>query len=145
MNWGNKLLLTFIVFGAGMFYLAYRSMTTNFELVEKDYYKSELRYQEVIDGSNRANALTTTVNLQQTDNNIILQMPEELKSKVISGDVLFYCSYDSKKDRKFQLKISTDGTQLFPSGSITPGNYVVKINWISDKQNYYTEKRLTVL
>jgi hypothetical protein len=72
-------------------------------------------------------------------------MPEELKSKVISGDVLFYCSYDSKKDRKFHLKISTDGTQLFPSGSITPGNYVVKINWISDKQNYYTEKRLTVL
>lgn len=137
--------MTFIVFGAGMFYLVYRSMNSNFELVEKDYYKSELRYQEVIDGSNRANALTTAVNLQQTDNNIVLQMPEELKSKVISGDVLFYCSYDSKKDRKFQLKISSDGTQLFPQGSITTGNYVVKINWISDKQNYYTEKRLTVL
>jgi FixH len=145
MNWGNKLLMTFIVFGAGMFYLVYRSMNTNFELVEKDYYKSELRYQEVIDGSNRANALSTAVNLQQTDNGIILQMPEELKSKVISGDILFYCSYDSKKDRKFQLKISSDGTQLFPSESITPGNYVVKVSWISDKQNYYTEKKLTIL
>jgi FixH len=145
MNWGNKLLLTFIVFGAGMFYLAYRSMNTNFELVEKDYYKSELRYQEIIDGSARANALTTAINLQQTGNNIILQMPVELKSKVISGDVLFYCAYDSKKDRKFQLQISSDGTQLFPSGSITVGNYIVKVSWISDKQNYYTEKRLTVL
>ena len=145
MNWGNKLLMTFIVFGAGMFYLVYRSMNTKSELVEKDYYKSELRYQEVIDGANRANALSTTVNLQQTDNGIILLMPEELKSKVISGDVLFYCTYDSKKDRKFELKISGDGTQLFPSGDITTGNYVVKVNWISDKQNYYTEKRLTVL
>lgn len=145
MNWGSKILMIFIVFGAGMFYLVYRSMNSNFELVEKDYYKSELRYQEVIDGSNRANALTTAVNLQQMDNNIVLQMPEELKSKVISGDVLFYCSYDSKKDRKFQLKISSDGTQLFPSGSITTGNYVVKVSWISDNQNYYTEKKLTIL
>ena len=144
MNWGNKILLTFIIFGAGMFYLAYRSMNSNFELVEKDYYKSELRYQEIIDGSNRAHALTTTVNLQQTDTGILLLMPEEVKSKVISGDVLFYCSYDSKKDRKFQLQISSDGTQLFPSGSITAGNYVVKVNWISDKQNYYSERRLTV-
>jgi hypothetical protein len=145
MNWGNKLLMTFIVFGAGMSYLVYRSMNTKSELVEKDYYKSELRYQEVIDGANRANALSTTVNLQQKDNGIILIMPEELKSKEISGDVLFYCTYDSKKDRKFELKISGDGTQLFPSGNITTGNYVVKVNWISDKQNYYTEKRLTVL
>ena len=52
MNWGNKLLITFLVFGAGISFLVYRSMHTNFELVEKDYYKSELRYQEIIDGTN---------------------------------------------------------------------------------------------
>ena len=41
MSWGNKLLVAFIVFAAGMFYLVYRSVNTNYELVEKDYYKSE--------------------------------------------------------------------------------------------------------
>jgi FixH len=144
MNWGNKLLLTFIVFGAGMFYLVYRSMGTNFELVEKDYYKSELRYQEVIDGSNRANALATFINLKQTDSSVILTMPEEVKDRVITGDVLFYCSYDSKKDKKFPLAISDDGMQSFPAGLITTGNYTVKINWISERQSYYAEKILTI-
>lgn len=63
MNWGNKLLVTFIVFGAGMGVLVYKSMNTTYELVEKDYYKKELRYQEVIDGSNRANALSAAASL----------------------------------------------------------------------------------
>lgn len=144
MNWGNKLLLVFTVFGTGMFYLVYRSMKTNFELVEKDYYKSELRYQEVIDGSNRASSLVTFINLQQTDSGIILTMPKDVKSKITSGDILFYCWYDSKKDRKFPLSISNDGTQSFKTGIISAGNYIVKINWIGEKQNYYVEKRLTV-
>ena len=47
MNWGNKLLVAFIVFGLGMGYLAYRSMNTNFELVENDYYKQDGRWNRI--------------------------------------------------------------------------------------------------
>ena len=61
MNWGNKLLIL-LLFLERMFYLVYRSVNTNFELVEKDYYKSEFRYQQVIDGTNRANSLILLVN-----------------------------------------------------------------------------------
>ena len=104
MNWGNKLLLTFIVFGAGMGYLVYRSVSTNYELVEKDYYKQELRYQQVIDGTNRVNQLSSAVKIEQTDAGIILELPQEMKEKDISGDVLFYCAYDKKKDKKFSLQ-----------------------------------------
>ena len=144
MNWGNKLLITFIIFGAGIFYLVYRSMTTNFELVEKDYYKSELHYQQVIDGSNRAGALHSPVKLEQRENHILLQLPEEMKNKVVTGDVLFYCAYDEKKDKKFRLQVNDEGEQVFQTGTITPGNYTVKINWNSDSNNYYTEKTITV-
>ena len=144
MNWGNRLLITFIIFGAGILYLVYRSMNTNFELVEKDYYKSELHYQQVIDGSNRADALHSSVKLEQRENYILLQLPEEMKNKEITGDVLFYCSYDEKKDKKFILKVDNEGTQVFQKGAITPGNYTVKINWSIDSNNYYTEKTLTV-
>jgi hypothetical protein len=145
MNWGNKLLITFIIFGAGIFYLVYRSMTTNFELVEKDYYKTELHYQQVIDGSNRAGALNSPVKLEQRENYILLQLPEEMKNKKITGDVFFYCAYDEKKDKRLPLKVDVEGAQVFQPGTITPGNYTVKINWSSDSNNYYTEKPLTVL
>lgn len=97
MNWGNKLLLTFIVFGAGMTYLVYRSVSTNYELVEKDYYNQELRYQQVIDGTNLANQLSSSVKIEQTDSGISLKLPHEMKNKEISGEILFYCAYDQKK------------------------------------------------
>jgi len=144
MNWGNKLLIAFIIFGTGIFYLVYRSMTTNFELVEKDYYKSELQYQKVIDGANRANALLSPVTLGQKEDQILLQLPEEMKNNDVSGDILFYCAYDEKKDKKFRLEVNNNGTQFFQPGIIAPGNYTVKINWNHGGKDYYTEKTLTV-
>jgi hypothetical protein len=146
MNWGNKLLLTFIVFAGGMGYLIYRSVNTNFELVEKDYYKNELRYQEVIDATNSANALSSQVILEQTkQGNIILQLPEEMKDKIIAGEVWFYCAYNSEKDKKFELRTDSNGIQSFDTNSINTGDYTVRINWHSDGKKYFTEKRLTVL
>lgn len=145
MNWGNKLLLTFIVFGAGITYLVYRSMTTNYELVEKDYYKSELSYQQVIDGTNRVNALSSPVILQQTENGVLLQLPEEMKNKLLTGKVWFYCAYDEAKDKKFELTLTDEGKQLFSKGSLLPANYTVKINWSQDGKEYYSESSLTVL
>ena len=146
MNWGNKLLVTFIVFGAGMLYLVYRSFSTNFDLVEKDYYKTELRYQEVIDATNSANALASTVKMEQTkEGNIVLQLPDEMKNKTISGDIWFYCAYDAAKDKKFELKTDKKGTQSFQLNTIKPGNYTVRINWTDSGKKYYTEKPLTVL
>lgn len=145
MNWGNKLLVTFIVFGTGMGVLVYKSMNTTYELVEKDYYKKELRYQEVIDGSNRANALSAAASLQQADRGIVLQFPEEMKNQVVTGSVLFYCAYNQKLDKTFDLAINKEGFQVFNNAQVAPGNYTVKIGWNSNGKDYYTEKTLTVL
>jgi hypothetical protein len=145
MNWGNKLLLTFILFGAGMTYLVYRSVSTNYELVEKDYYNQELRYQQVIDGSRLANQLSAPVRIEQTTEGIMLELPEEMKNKTISGNIWFYCAYDQNKDKKFSLQTNPEGKQVFQSAAIAPGNYTVKINWSNEGKNYFSEKSLTVL
>jgi hypothetical protein len=145
MNWGYKLMFTFIAFASMMGYLVYRSFGTNFELVGKDYYKDELRYQQVIDGIERANQLHTAVELKQLAGKITLQMPDEMKNKNISGSVLFYCAYDSKKDKRFVLNMDNDGTQLFDKNAVTSGTYTVKIDWNEEGKNFYTEKNITIL
>jgi FixH len=146
MNWGNRLLITFIVFGAGISYMVYRSMHVNSELVETDYYKNELIYQQVIDATNRANALLSTVKLMQAkEGNILLQLPEEMKNKNISGDIWFYCAYDEAKDKKLPLAINADGMQSFRAGILTTGFYTARISWSEGVQKYYTEKPITVL
>lgn len=145
MNWGNKLLLTFIVFGIGMFYLVYRSMRTNYDLVEKDYYNQELRYQQKIDAANRTNALQSAVVLEQTEQGVHVQLPLEMKNKTLNGDIWFYCAYDAGKDKKISLRTDSNARQLIPLQQLEPGNYTVKLNWTESGQTYYAEKTFTIL
>ncbi|MEP6746209.1 MAG: FixH family protein [Bacteroidota bacterium] len=143
MSWGYKLMATFIVFAVMMIYMVYRCFGTNFELVENEYYKSELKYQQVIDGTNQANSLSTAPVLNQLGNMLVLKMPDEMKNGNVSGSILFYCAYNSKKDKKILLMPDTNGTQAF-NHIITPGIYTVKIDWNKAGKNYYAEKKITV-
>ena len=68
-----------------------------------------------------------------------------MKDKFLSGAVLFYCAYDSKKDRKFDLNVNNQGMQLFDTKQVVPGRYTVKVNWNADGKNFYTEKIITVI
>lgn len=142
MNWGNRLILVFLVFGAGMGYLVYRSMNTNYELVESDYYKQELRYQNVIDEHQSANALSAPVSIEKKDGELLLQFPEEMKNKSLSGELYFYCAYDSKKDKRLTLQTDSNGQQTIPAGTLLPGSYTVKIKWKNGEKSYYTEQTL---
>ncbi|MFT3705576.1 MAG: FixH family protein [Agriterribacter sp.] len=144
MNWGYKLMLAFVLFAAMMSYLVFRCFQTDFELVEKEYYKSELVYQQVIDGTERAKKLSTAPAIQQSGKALILQMPDEMKDTAVKGSVWFYCAYDSGKDKKYHLSLNENGMQVLGNG-VTPGSYVVKIDWSSKGKNYYTEQHLTVL
>jgi hypothetical protein len=144
MGWGNRILILFIAFAAGMSYLVYRSMHVDFQLVEKDYYKSELQYQDVIDGTNRVNRLSSAVKIEQTKSGIELQLPAEMKNETVTGEVWFYCAYDKDKDKKVNLN-STGNIYLINASEIQPARYTVKINWTCKGKNYFSEKQLTVL
>ena len=144
MNWGNKLLITFTVFGTMISYLVYRAVTTNFELVDKEYYKNELRYQQVIDASNRTATLSSAVILNQTEQGIFLEFPAEMKNKTVKGELFFYCAYDSRKDRKLVINTGAEAIQVFDKSSIEPGKYTVKITWTVEDINYYSEKTMTI-
>ena len=144
MNWGNKLLVTFLVFGSMMGYLVYRSLNTDFDLVEKDYYKNELNFQQVIDGSKRLTELNISPEWKQNKNDLVLELMGELKNKELTGEAWFYCAYDAKKDKKIPLRTSVAGIQVFPKEIISPGNYTVKMNWLMEGQYYYAEKKITI-
>jgi nitrogen fixation protein FixH len=144
MNWGYKLFFTFVVFAGLMSFLVYKALHTDFQLVEKEYYKSELRYQEVIDGTNRVNALSSPVIVSQDEKNIHLQMPAEMKNKNVKGSIWFYCAYDAARDVKLDLKPGDDGIQLVSRSLITQGNYLVKIQWKLGEKNYYNQQEIVV-
>lgn len=144
LNWGHKLTLAFCAFVVFMFVMVYKSMKTDFQLVTKEYYKEELAYQQIIDGTNRANNLATAVEVKQANNELVIQLPMEMKGKAISGNIWLYCSSDDKKDRRLELKVNENGQQVISSKNILPANYLMKINWKADDLNYYNEQLIEV-
>lgn len=142
-NWGHKLVLVFLVFGSGMSYLVYRCVKTNYDLVSKEYYKDELAYQQVIDGTYKANLLSSKVQVIQNEKSIVLQFPAEMKKEVVSGSAWFYCPVDAKKDKKIVLAVA-DGKQEITREQFAAGKYLVKLSWNTGNQHYYSEQPLTI-
>ena len=145
MNWGQKLIMVFIVFAIGMIYLVYRCIHVNTDLVTKEYYKDELKYQDVIDGTRMANALSGRVQLNQDNEAITVQLPAEMKNERVSGKIWFYCPADAKKDRHISIAMDADAMQQISKKVLRPGSYTVKLNWKSNDKNYYTEQTFTIL
>jgi hypothetical protein len=144
LNWGHKLILVFLVFVGMMSYLVYRCIKTNYDLVSKEYYKEELSYQQVIDGASRANQLGNKTGISQNGNEIILQLPNEMKHTAVKGNAWFYYAPNAKRDRQIALNPNAEGVQSINSRQFFPGRYTVKITWESKGQQYYTEESVTI-
>ena len=143
-NWGHKLILAFLAFGGLMGILVVRSMQTNFELVTKDYYKEELQYQQVIDGTNRANALSRAVQIQQQGDSLAITFPDEMKGLALQGKIWFYCKYNEQYDRHVALNNVQQGIQTISLASFHPARYTARISWQVDGEHYYSEQPITI-
>lgn len=144
MNWGNKLLLVFAIFGSGMSYMVYRCMQTPVDLVSKDYYKEELAYQQVIDGTRHANALSTQPRLAPSSDGLHLQLPAEMKQKSLTGLIRFYCPADATRDRDIPLMPDTEAGQTIPKDVLSPGQYTVSVSWNAAGTSYFSQQPLTI-
>ena len=143
MTWGTKLLLVFAAFALLMSTLVYMCMKQNFELVSKDYYKDELRYQDKIEGMNNVNKIGN-VTIKEEEDKVSIQLPKEVQGLALTGEALFYCNANSTKDRTLPLQVNDEGLMLIDKSKLAKANYVVKVNWQIGKDQYYTEKFLTV-
>lgn len=143
MNWGNKLVLVFVAFAMFMGYMVYRALSTKYDLVSKDYYKDELRYQERIEGVKNAVALGD-VSITQDANAIQIQLPKSQKGYAVKGEVLFYCITDDRKDFKLPLQVDSTASQVILKNQLAKAPYQVKLNWQVGKDAFYNEQKLIV-
>lgn len=138
MNWGNKLILVFIGFAGLMTTLVYKAVNTRFELVSKEYYQDELRYQDKIDGrANVANIGMITVTA--TNENLVLQMPKEMNGLTVKGEIWFYCKTAAAKDLRLPLNVDAEGKQIIARDKLVADKYLMKLSWEAADKKYYLE------
>ncbi|MDP1763027.1 MAG: FixH family protein [Sediminibacterium sp.] len=143
MSWGNKLVVVFLLFAGLMFTLVYKAVNTKFELVSKDYYQDELRYQDKIDGANNARKLSG-ITITQDSALLSIELPKEMKGTATEGDIWLYCGSDATKDRKLPLQADTLGRQMIRKNTLAKGSYLLKLTWKSGGNTYYNEQNLII-
>lgn len=140
-NWGLKITLVYGVFVIGIMFMVFLSSKQNRDLVSDNYYAEELAYQKIIDQSSKTASLQSTIEVSTTGNAIQVALPKEFDHASISGNWTLYYAANQEKDIKGSFQTSAAAFSIeIPTDA--KGNYLLKLQWQSDKEEYYFEKNI---
>jgi hypothetical protein len=142
-NWGVKITAVYILFVMGIMYLVIQSSRQSVDLVTPDYYAEEIQYQEKINQTRRAEALSAPIQYSLREQLLEIRFPSEFKGKEINGTVLLYYPADSKKDLTVPIRTEANKMTLtIPDKS--SGMHILQVTWKSGGEAYYFEEPLFI-
>jgi len=143
-NWGTGIVIAIILFMAFILSFVFRIVFTHkydHQLVDKEYYKDELVYQQQIDELKNAKKIKRNVFLKKTNRGLSIVFPDSLDYSKITGKVSFQRVSNQKLDFKNPLELVKN--KMFISDSkLVKGRWNVKISWKYDKINYLFKDKL---
>jgi hypothetical protein len=143
MNWGNKIAVLYIGFIIMIGFLVYKSTLQNTDLVSDDYYKKEIAYQQIIDANANNKTLATKPLITHNEKFIHIQFPSTLHHQMITGTIELYNAANAKNDTSISFSTSNDSVSIALK-NIKKGNYTAKIQYASERINYYSETPLNL-
>lgn len=147
MNWGTKIIIVMSVFVAGIFYMVFTCMRqTDIQLVAPDYYEQEIAYQGVIDKENNYRALTNKPALKDdlASGKFKIDFSSIPDYKNMTGQIKFFRPSEAKKDFMVDLQLGDDGIQWLDKENLSPGKWIVKLEWEDGSKQYYNEQTMFI-
>ena len=143
VNWGTGIVFGIIVFVIISITMTVIFMTQDVNLVSDNYYEKSLSYQDEIDKQNRTKLLDEQVKINFNGEVINILFPFEYLNKNISGEIYFYRPSNPSLDFKLPLQL-VNGNQVIPVERIEKGFWRIKLNWMMDGNEYYSERAITI-
>lgn len=140
MNWGARIVLSFIIFGMIMTTMVVIAMKQDINLVREDYYEEEIKYESQIERLRNAQALLNQPEIKLVERGSILELsfPEDINPE--SGSLLFFRPSNAGLDQKVQLKLNEQGKQLIQIKYPEKGYWKAQLTWKSDQKEYFKEQ-----
>jgi len=139
MNWGTKITILYLAFVALILTLAITCFGQKSELESKDYFAKELKFQNQIDATNNANALTQAIEHSVKGKSVSIKIPIELLSTDFKGSVDFIRPSDASKDKSIALLPNENGELFINDPTFIKGVYKMKISFTSKGKDYFEE------
>jgi hypothetical protein len=139
IGWGTGIFITIILFVAGMGFLVVLSSRQKFSMVEEGYYPKGIEYQKQIKKLELTKALKEQPSAEQKNDSVIVRFPKDFIGKPLTGTVHFYRPSDDIGDQSYSIKLNDSLLQTFPANNLLIGRYIIKLEWQSEKKDYYAE------
>jgi hypothetical protein len=144
--WPAGIIAALVMFAGGLVMLIVVASSDPMQLVTRDYYAQELRYQDRIDELNRTKALANPVQIRwdRERRQIALLLPPDHARERPEGRVHLYRPSAAELDRHFPLATDGAGIQRIDGTVLQPGLWRVRVEWAVAGQRYLVEESVTV-
>jgi hypothetical protein len=144
MKWSYRITFLYLGFVGLIGTLVFISNNNKEELVSKDYYAKELAFQQRINSENNERSLKETMEHHVDEATIMLQLPESMIGKEVTGSIAFYCPSSSKKDKSFPMQFNSEGRMYLEKNKLEKGAYKMQLDWKCEGKEYYKEEVITL-
>ncbi len=143
--WPYALLAFFALAILGTATLVYISVTNSSDLVAKDYYDQEMRYQGRLDQLRRTQPLEDRIGVEHSAGAVRLRLPKEHATGGASGTVALYRPSSAEADKSYTLALDAEGRQALPATDLGTGLWKVRIHWKVGTEEYFSERNLVLV
>lgn len=141
-GWGIAVFYSiFVLIFIGVLFFSFRQDNS---LVVDDYYQQDITYQEHKDKVARYRALSEelTHTYDAEAHAVLLQFPSDVTDP--AGEVHFYRPSSARQDYRVPLQLDGEGRQQIPVSRLIPGQWQMKVEWVSGGKGYFTESQLII-
>lgn len=143
--WPYAIVVCMILFMAYIAMFVYKAMNQDVDLVSKDYYEQEIKYQDQIEKVKRTQALgDVMVNYSAEDNTMLMKMPATYKDKNLTGTITLFRPSNDKLDKQLPLELGRDQSQLLDTKDLESGIWKVRVHFSDGEETYYSEKTIQI-
>lgn len=139
ISWGIKITVLYGGFVALILCMVTMAMREKVDLVSKDYYEQELKFQDKINKMTRSNELNEPLAWEVKEDVLMLKFPRQFKGQNINGSIYFFRPSDVSLDRTIPIPADTGSVQNISTQELKEGLYKMQINWKANDVEYFNE------
>lgn len=143
-NWGTGIVLALLTMITGMIVLVSIAVRQDYDLVDKDYYRKSVNYQQHIERVKNNEALYEKIQLKLSGDSLILSFPRLTDHTGYSGEIHFYSPVEEKRDLTLKVQPDSSYLQKVELSTLKAGRYQLKIDWEAKGTGYYQEEEIAV-
>jgi len=144
IGWGKGIAFVYVFFAVAILSMVIYASFQRVDLVARDYYDREIRYQQQIDRMARRDSLLAHVIIEHDlpQQMVRLRFPDVFLSKRIQGSIHLFRPSDGRLDRRFPIALDENGLQSIDVGKFSRGNWKLLLDWRADSLDFYQEQLL---